>query len=80
MAVVHNCDTIVWHFQFLGVGGPNSTQRVNGFSKIAVDLSRSVQPVVRQDVEFNSLAWAADSGFTIIPPTTGEYAPGPGGS
>lgn len=66
------------HFDFYGVGGPKYNNiPVRGFSLTQVDLTRDVQPVVWREVEFNSLQWANNSGFTIEFPTTGEYAEPP---
>lgn len=50
-----------------------NVERVKGFSLIGVEPWRAVQPVVFQQVEFNSFAWAQNTGFNITFPTGGEY-------
>lgn len=75
LASLHNCTHIMEHWDFYGVGGPqNANIPVRGFSLTKVDLSRAVQPVVWRQVEFNSIQWANNTGFTIEFPTTGQYA------
>lgn len=74
-AVLNNCTHIIWHFTFYGVGGPNSVERVKGFTLIGVEPWREVQPVVFQQVEFNSIAWAINTGFNVSFPDDGQYAP-----
>lgn len=68
LALLYNCTHIFWQWQFIGVGGPMAPNRINGFVLIEVDNSRKVQPIVSQYVEFNSLAWAENIGFTVEPP------------
>ena len=74
--VLNNCTHIMWHFTFFGVGGPNSVERVKGFTLIGTDPTREVQPVIFQQVEFNSIAWAINTGFNVSFPDEGQYAPG----
>jgi len=66
--VVHDCNQVAWHFEFIGLG----PQRIRGFDYFLVN---SKGQIYEEYVEFNSLAWAEDTGFNVTPPTTGEYAP-----
>ncbi len=43
--------------------------RVRGMTLGTVDLSTGL--VSHQVIEFNSLAWAEDVGFTVTPPASG---------
>ena len=62
--IVHDCNQIVFHWQFIGVGGPQSVGRVQGFSLLIVD---DVSRVTEYYVEFNSYTWALNIGYEIIP-------------
>ncbi|KAK5085158.1 hypothetical protein LTS08_003385 [Lithohypha guttulata] len=78
LAMLHNCTHIMEHWDFYGVGGArNNHIPVRGFALTKVDLTRETQPVVWRQVEFNSMQWANNTGFTIEFPTTGPYAPQP---
>ena len=62
--IVHDCSQIVYHWEFIGVGGPQSVGRVRGFSLIIVD---DESKEIEYYVEFNSYTWALNLGYTIIP-------------
>jgi hypothetical protein len=71
---VHDCNSLIFFWEFNGVGGPESAgNRIRGISYQRVDEDRKV---LSHNVEFNSLAWAENTGFTIEYPTEGTYASG----
>ncbi len=56
---------MVWQWEFLGIGsGVNS---IRGVTIITVDGNSQV---THQYVEFNSLAWAENIGFSVTPPAS----------
>lgn len=67
--IVHNCNEFVWHWEFLGIG----VGRIHGFTLGKVN---DAGKIYYQAVEFNSLTWATDIGFTVTPPTSGPFASG----
>ncbi|ETN40901.1 uncharacterized protein HMPREF1541_05181 [Cyphellophora europaea CBS 101466] len=72
LALVHDCNSLIFFWEFNGIGGPmGAGLRVRGISYQQVDDNNKV---VSHNVEFNSLAWAENTGFTIEYPTTGTYA------
>jgi hypothetical protein len=74
LALVHDCTSLMFLWEFNGVGGPMAPEknRVRGISYQRVDPER--KKVISHQVEFNSAAWALNTGFTIEQPTEGEYA------
>ena len=62
----HSCDRFLWYFEFDGIG--SGKYRVRGMTLGTVDLSTGLGS--HQVIEFNSLAWAEDVGFTVIPPSS----------
>ena len=69
---MHDCNSLIFFWEFNGVGGPESAgNRIRGISYQRVDDDRKV---LSHNVEFNSLAWAENTGFTIEFPTEGTYA------
>jgi hypothetical protein len=75
LALVHDCNSLIFFWEFNGVGGPEAPaqNRIRGISYQQVDDDRKV---LSHNVEFNSLAWAENTGFTIEFPTEGTYADG----
>ena len=67
LRIIHDCSSVVYFWEFTGVGGPD-TPRVKGFSLLVVD---DTSQVVEYYVEFNSYQWAENIGFTITPPMDG---------
>ena len=67
MSLTVECNQFVWQWRFYGIGpGPNPW--IQGFTLGKVN---SDGQIYYQYVEFNSLAWAEDIGFTVIPPAGG---------
>jgi hypothetical protein len=60
----HTCDRFLWYWEFDGLG--SGQYRVRGVTIGTYDTTTG--QVSKQVVEFNSLAWAADTGYTITPP------------
>lgn len=74
---MHDCTSLIFFWEFNGVGGPDSAgNRIRGISYQQVDPHE--RKVLSHNVEFNSLAWAENTGFTIEFPTEGTYAGGDG--
>ena len=73
---MHDCSSLIFFWEFNGVGGPEAParNRIRGISYQQVDHERRV---LSHNVEFNSLAWAENTGFTIEFPTEGTYAQDP---
>ncbi|KAJ9614996.1 hypothetical protein H2200_001070 [Cladophialophora chaetospira] len=68
IAIVHDCSSLVWFWEFIGVGGPTAA-RVRGMTYTQVNADKQV---ISENVEFNSLTWAENLGFTVTPPAGGE--------
>ncbi len=64
IAIVHGCSSLIWYWQFLGVGGPTA-QRVRGMTYTQVNSDKHV---VSENVEFNTLTWDLNFGYTLVPP------------
>jgi hypothetical protein len=60
----HTCDRFLWYWEFDGLG--SGQYRVRGVTIGTYDTETG--QVSKQVIEFNSLAWAADTGYTITPP------------
>ncbi|KPI42239.1 uncharacterized protein AB675_9841 [Cyphellophora attinorum] len=73
IAIIHDCNSLVFFWQFEGIGGPNAPvkNRVRGMTYQQMDDNNKV---IQHDVEFNSYAWAENTGFQISYPETGTYA------
>lgn len=62
----------VWEWRFYGIGrGPNPY--IQGFTLGKIN---SQGKIYYQHVEFNSLAWAQNVGFSVNPPQGGLFAGG----
>lgn len=74
---MHDCTSLIFFWEFNGVGGPEApaSNRIRGISYQQVDPD--ARKVLSHNVEFNSLAWAENTGFTIEFPTEGTYAEEP---
>lgn len=73
LALVVECNTFVWQWRFYGIGGPTAPDPyVQGFTLATINEAGLID---YQYVEFNSLAWATNAGFTVTPPTEGQLAP-----
>ena len=71
LSLTVECNQFVWQWRFYGIGpGPNPY--IQGFTLATVNSAGLIN---YQYVEFNSLAWAENSGYTVTPPTTGPFAP-----
>ncbi|WPH02386.1 Hypothetical protein R9X50_00524900 [Acrodontium crateriforme] len=64
---VTDCNKILWHWNFKGVG--SGVQEVKGFNLFTMAPNLNNLQVTRLDLEFNSIAWGADTGFTTTPPS-----------
>ncbi|KAK5094448.1 hypothetical protein LTR70_004116 [Exophiala xenobiotica] len=74
LSLTVDCNQFVWQWRFYGIGpGPN--EYIQGFTLIKLNSAGLIN---YQYVEFNSLAWAENSGYTVTPPTTGPFASGGG--
>jgi hypothetical protein len=73
LAIIHDCNSLVFFWQFEGIGGPNAPvkNRVRGMTYQQMDDNNKV---IQHDVEFNSYAWAENTGFQISYPEEGTYA------
>ncbi|KAK5937864.1 hypothetical protein PMZ80_009993 [Knufia obscura] len=73
LSLTVDCNQFVWQWRFYGIGpGPNPY--IQGFTLVKVNSAGLIN---YQYVEFNSLAWAENSGYTVTPPTTGPFAAPP---
>jgi hypothetical protein len=63
--LVAGCDKILWYWNFLGVG--SAEYEVKGFNLFTIT---SAMQIVTTNLEFNSIAWGLDTGYTIIPPAS----------
>jgi hypothetical protein len=65
----YDCDDLLWEWYFdLGIPAPSPNYRIEGVTIIKVNSDKKVY---YQKVIFNSLAWAENIGFTVIPPAGG---------
>lgn len=64
-AVPAGCRDIIWHWNFPTVG--SSAQPVKGFNYFELNEMCQIETM---SIEFNSIAWGADIGFTTTPPAT----------
>lgn len=63
------CNQLLWQWQFdLGLPAPSPNMHVNG---VTIAKVNSDKKIYHQYIEFNSLAWAIDVGFTVTPPAGG---------
>lgn len=62
--VFHDCNKIGWQWLVDGLGMDVSP--VKGFNKLTVDPRTGV--VKANDLEFNSIGWGRDIGWTCTPP------------
>lgn len=62
--IIPGCNKIVWQWYAKGVG--MNVSPVKGFNKITVDVSTG--RILATDLEFNSVAWGRDIGWTCTPP------------
>lgn len=60
----HNCNKILWEWRVDGLG--RNVSPVKGINKIVVDPNTGVIKSV--DLEFNSIAWGRDIGWTCTAP------------
>lgn len=66
LSLVVECNEYVWQWRFYGIGpGPNPY--IQGFTRALVNDDGLIY---YQYVEFNSLAWAENSGYTVSPPVS----------
>ncbi|KAK5069579.1 hypothetical protein LTR51_008412 [Lithohypha guttulata] len=70
LSLTVDCNQYVWQWRFYGIGpGPNPYIQGITLGKI-----NAAGKIYYQYVEFNSLAWAENSGYKVTPPTSGPYA------
>ena len=64
---VAGCDKILWQWLFAGIG--TAQYEVKGFNLFDITSAGQISAI---HVEFNSLAWALDTGYQVIfpPPPT----------
>ena len=60
--ITGNCNKIVWYWLFTGVG--TKQYEVKGINIFTINDGQ----IEQIDVEFNSIAWGLDIGFTVTPP------------
>lgn len=64
---VANCNNIVWHWNFKGIG--SAAYPVKGFNyfKMQQTFNYNVPWVAKElDLEFNSIAWGLDTGYGFV--------------
>jgi len=64
---VANCRNIIWHWNFPQVG--SAQYPVKGFNYFQLNEYCQVDTM---SIEFNSIAWGSDIGFTTTPPPRGN--------
>ena len=62
--LVAGCDKVLWYWNFTGVG--LATYEVKGFNLFSITPEGQIG---QTNLEFNSFAWALDTGYTITFPT-----------
>jgi hypothetical protein len=67
--LVAGCDKVLWYWNFLGIG--SAVYEIRGFNLFTITTEGQIG---KANLEFNSFAWALDTGYNItfptIPPTT----------
>ena len=61
--LVAGCDKILWYWNFLGIG--KATYEIKGFNLFTITPAMQI---ITANLEFNSLAWALDTGYTVVKP------------
>ena len=69
--VFYQCNKIAWEWIANGIG--MNVSPAKGFNKIVVDPQTGI--IKSNDIEFNSIAWGRDMGWTCTAPPAGA---GPG--
>ena len=61
LEIVFTCDKILWYWVFTGIG--TKKYEVKGFNLFTITPKGQISLMY---IEFNSIAWGADTGFTIF--------------
>jgi len=62
---VVDCHRFIWFFNFAKLG--SGQYEVRGFNLFNTTASKQIS---QNNLEFNSLAWARDTGFQVTPPSS----------
>jgi hypothetical protein len=66
--LVSGCTKVLWYWVFTGIG--TAQYEVKGFDLFSINSNLQIEKI---NLEFNSLAWALDTGYQVIfppPPPT----------
>ena len=69
--LVAGCTKILWYWIFAGIG--TGQYEVKGFNLLTINGKGQLE---RINLEFNSIAWALDTGYQIIFPPGFQAPPG----
>ncbi|KAI1630154.1 hypothetical protein EDD37DRAFT_83880 [Exophiala viscosa] len=62
---VANCNKILWYWKFTGIG--SEEYEIKGFNLFTITPAGQIN---QTNLEFNSIAWALDTGYQVIFPTS----------
>jgi hypothetical protein len=61
LEIIFTCDKILWYWLFTGIG--TRKFEIKGFNLFTITPARQISLA---NIEFNSIAWVLDTGFTVI--------------
>ena len=64
LSVFHDCNNILWRWNVKGLA--LNVYPVKGMNQFTVDPKTG--QISQSNIEFNSIAWGTDIGFTCTPP------------
>jgi len=62
---VANCNKVLWYWKFTGIG--SEEYEIKGFNLFTITPAGQIN---QTNLEFNSIAWALDTGYQVIFPTS----------